>query len=41
MGIEEEKEVQVKGMENIFDKMIAKKFPKTCEREGHPGRGGF
>jgi hypothetical protein len=31
MGIEEGEEVQAKGMHNIFNKIITKKFPKSRE----------
>jgi hypothetical protein len=41
MGIEEE--IQAKGIENIFNKIIAENFPNLegRKRGGHPGTGGF
>jgi hypothetical protein len=40
MDVEEVKEVQAKGMENILNKIIAAIFPNLGEN-GHPGTGGF
>jgi hypothetical protein len=40
MGIEEGEEVQAKGMENIFNKIIAENFP-NLEKGEYPGTGSF
>jgi hypothetical protein len=40
MGIEEGKEVQAKGMHNIFNK-IKQKFPKSRDNYAHTGTGSF
>jgi chromosome segregation ATPase len=40
MGIEEGKEVQAKGMHNIFKKNN-RNFPKSRENNAHPGTGSL
>jgi cephalosporin-C deacetylase-like acetyl esterase len=37
MGIEEEEEVQAKGIHNIFNKIITEKFSKSRENYAHSG----
>jgi hypothetical protein len=40
MGIEEGGQLQVKGIENIVNKIIGENFP-NLEKGSHSGTGGF
>jgi hypothetical protein len=37
MGIEEGEEIQTKGIDNLFNKIVIENIPQPQEREGHPG----
>jgi hypothetical protein len=39
-GLEKEEEIQAKGIENTFNKIIAENFP-SLEKEDHSSTGGF
>jgi hypothetical protein len=41
MGIEEEEEVQAKGVGNIFNKIVAENFPNLKKEIAHPGTGSL
>jgi hypothetical protein len=40
MGVEEEEEIQTKGTDNLFNRIIAENFP-NLEKESHPGVGSL
>jgi hypothetical protein len=40
MGVEEGEEIQSKGIDNLFNRIITEKFP-NLEKESHPGAGSL
>jgi hypothetical protein len=40
MGVEEEEEIQTKGNDNLFNRIIAENFP-NLKKESHPGGGSL